>query len=206
VKPVVLRRVMIGLAAVGLVLAAYLTYVHYAGIKPVCTAGESCIKVQTSQWALLDGVPVALLGLIGYAAILASLLAPDREESRLATLALTMIGFGFSGYLTYRELFSIHAVCEECATSAVILTVLFVCAVFHYLAGPAAAGPAAAGSAAAGPAAAGSAAAGPAAAGSAAAGSAAAGDPAAASAAGARTPAEPTAKAAASATLSADGQ
>jgi len=196
VKPVVLRRVMIGLAAVGLVLAAYLTYVHYAGIKPVCTAGESCIKVQTSQWALLDGVPVALLGLIGYAAILASLLAPDREESRLATLALTMIGFGFSGYLTYRELFSIHAVCEECATSAVILTVLFVCAVFHYLAGPAAAGPAAAGSAAAGPAAA----------GSAAAGSAAAGDPAAASAAGARTPAEPTAKAAASATLSADGQ
>jgi len=186
VKPVVLRRVMIGLAAVGLVLAAYLTYVHYAGIKPVCTAGESCIKVQTSQWALLDGVPVALLGLIGYAAILASLLAPDREESRLATLALTMIGFGFSGYLTYRELFSIHAVCEECATSAVILTVLFVCAVFHYLAGPAAAGPAAAGSAAAG--------------------SAAAGDPAAASAAGARTPAEPTAKAAASATLSADGQ
>jgi uncharacterized membrane protein len=196
VKPVVLRRVMIGLAAVGLVLAAYLTYVHYAGIKPVCTAGESCIKVQTSQWALLDGVPVALLGLIGYAAILASLLAPDREESRLATLALTMIGFGFSGYLTYRELFSIHAVCEECATSAVILTVLFVCAVFHYLAGPAAAGPAAAGPAAAGPAAA----------GSAAAGSAAAGDPAAASAAGARTPAEPTAKAAASATLSADGQ
>jgi uncharacterized membrane protein len=141
VNAVVLRRVMIGLTALGLLLAAYLTYVHYAGIKPACTAGQACIKVQTSQWSKLDGVPVALIGLIGYVAILASLLAPDREESRLATLGLTLIGFGFSGYLTYRELFSIHAICEECATSAVFLTVLFVCAVARYLLGPADARP-----------------------------------------------------------------
>jgi len=129
----VLRRVMIGLAVVGLAVAAYLTYVHYAGIKPACTAGTSCIKVQTSQWSKLDGVPVALLGLIGYIGILTSLLLPDREETRLATLGLTLIGCGFSGYLTYRELFSIHAVCEWCASSAVILTILFVCAVIRYV-------------------------------------------------------------------------
>ena len=136
---------MVVLTALGVCLAAYLTYVHYAGLKPVCTAGQSCIKVQTSQWSRLDGVPVALIGLIGYVLILGSLLVPDREESRLATLALTLIGFGFSGYLTYRELYSIHAVCEECATSAVILTVLFAAAVAHYLMGPGAAtGPAAA--------------------------------------------------------------
>jgi uncharacterized membrane protein len=129
----VLRRVMIGLAVVGLAVAAYLTYVHYAGIKPACTAGESCVKVQTSQWSKLDGVPVALLGLIGYIGILTSLLLPDREATRLATLGLTLVGCGFSGYLTYRELFSIHAVCEWCASSAVILTILFVCAVIRYV-------------------------------------------------------------------------
>jgi uncharacterized membrane protein len=133
---VILRRVMIGLTVLGIALAAYLTYIHYAGIKPACTAGESCLKVQTSQWSLLDGVPVALIGLIGYVGILASLLAPDREESRLATLGLTMIGFGFSAYLTYRELYSIHAVCEECATSAVFLTLLFLGAATRYLIGP----------------------------------------------------------------------
>jgi len=110
---VILRRVMIGLTVLGVALAAYLTYVHYAGIKPVCTAGASCLKVQSSQWALLDGVPVALIGLIGYVGILGSLLAPDREEARLATLGLTLIGFGFSAYLTYRELFS-----TPCARSA----------------------------------------------------------------------------------------
>ena len=131
-----LRRVMIALAVVGLGVAAYLTYIHYAGINPACTAGQSCIKVQTSQWSKIDGVPVALLGLIGYVGILASLLLPDREETRLATLGLTLVGFGFSGYLTYRELFSIHAVCEWCASSAVIMTILFGCAVARYLLGP----------------------------------------------------------------------
>ena len=128
-----LRRVMLVLAVVGLGVATYLTIIHYAGIKPACTAGASCIKVQSSVWSKLDGIPVALLGLIGYIGITASLLAPDREESRLATLGLTLVGFAFSGYLTYRELFSIHAICEWCASSAVILTVLFLCAAYRYV-------------------------------------------------------------------------
>lgn len=128
-----IRRGMLVLAVLGLGVAIYLTYVHYSGTKPACTAGASCLKVQTSQWSKLAGVPVALIGLIGYIAIIASLLAPDREESRLITLGLTLIGFLFSGYLTYRELFSIHAICEWCASSAVILTILLVCAVIRYV-------------------------------------------------------------------------
>ena len=132
----VLRRIMFVIAILGIALAAYLTYVHYAGIKPACTAGQSCIKVQSSQWSKLDGIPVALIGLLGYVAIFATLLAPDREETRLATLGLTLVGFGFSAYLTYRELFSIHAVCEECATSAVLMTILLCLAVGHYLSAP----------------------------------------------------------------------
>jgi uncharacterized membrane protein len=126
---------MIGLAIAGLGVAIYLTVIHYAGINPACTAGQACIKVQTSQWSKLAGVPVALIGLLGYIAILGSLLVREREETRLATLGLTLTGFVFSAYLTYRELFSIHAVCEWCASSAVILTVLLACAVTRYLIG-----------------------------------------------------------------------
>jgi uncharacterized membrane protein len=131
---------MLALTIVGVGIAGYLTYVHYAGINPACTAGASCVKVQTSVWSKLDGVPVALIGLIGYVATLASLLARDREETRLATLALTLIGFGFSAYLTYRELFSIHAVCEWCASSAGIMTILLLCAIARYVRTPTAAG------------------------------------------------------------------
>ena len=138
----ILRRVMIVLAVIGIGLASYLTVIHYAGINPACTAGQSCLKVQTSVWSKVDGVPVALLGLIGYIAILASLVVPDREESRLATLGLTLIGVGFSAYLTYRELFSIHAICEWCVSSAIILTLLLIGAVVRYLTTPSAAGPA----------------------------------------------------------------
>jgi uncharacterized membrane protein len=130
-----LRIVMIVLTVVGLGVASYLTYVHYAGIKPACTAGESCTKVQTSVYSKLASVPVALIGLIGYVAILAALLAREGETSRLASMAFTLVGFGFSAYLTGRELFSIHAICEWCVSSAVIMTVLMCLSVRRFLRG-----------------------------------------------------------------------
>jgi uncharacterized membrane protein len=130
-----LRITLTVLAVIGLGVASYLTYIHYAGIKPVCTAGGSCLKVQSSVYSKLAGVPVALMGLIGYVAILGSLLVPESETSRFATGAFTLVGFGFSAYLTYRELFSIHAVCEWCASSAVILTIMMCLSVWRYLRG-----------------------------------------------------------------------
>jgi uncharacterized membrane protein len=130
-----LRTTMIVLATIGLGVASYLTYVHYSGIQPVCTAGGSCLEVQTSIYSKLAGVPVALIGLIGYVLILASLIAPVGETTRLATMVLTVGGFGFSAYLTSRELFSIHAICEWCASSAVIMTVLVCLAVWRFLRG-----------------------------------------------------------------------
>jgi uncharacterized membrane protein len=126
---------MIALTTVGLGVASYLTYVHYSGIQPLCTAGGSCLEVQTSIYSKLAGVPVALIGLIGYVLILASLLAPVSETTRLATMGLTVGGFGFSAYLTSRELFSIHAICEWCASSAAIMTVLVCLAIWRFLRG-----------------------------------------------------------------------
>jgi uncharacterized membrane protein len=118
-----LRMAAIVLAVFGLLVAGYLTYVHYEGIKPVCGLGGDCEKVQTSEWADLAGVPVALLGLIGYATILATLFV-EREEALIAGALVALVGFGFSAYLTYRELFSIDAICPWCVASAVIMTLL----------------------------------------------------------------------------------
>jgi uncharacterized membrane protein len=134
-SPRILRLVMLLLTTVGLGVASYLTYVHYSGAPPLCTAGDSCLKVQTSIYSELDGIPVALMGLIGYVAILTSLLAPENETTRLGTLTFTVAGFGFSAYLTYRELFSIHAICEWCASSAGIMTILMCLSVWRFLRG-----------------------------------------------------------------------
>jgi uncharacterized membrane protein len=72
-----LRRVTAVLALVGIGIAGYLTWVHYAGLEPVCVGGGGgCERVQSSRWAELAGIPVAVLGLAGYVAILASLALP----------------------------------------------------------------------------------------------------------------------------------
>ena len=118
-----LRLVAIVLATVGLCVAAYLTYIHYEGIKPVCGLGGNCEKVQSSEWSKLAGVPVAALGLVGYAAILATLFV-EREEALVVGTLTALVGFGFSAYLTYRELFTIDAICPWCVASAVIMTLL----------------------------------------------------------------------------------
>jgi uncharacterized membrane protein len=119
-----LRLTIAALALAGLAVAGYLTYVHYAGLKPFCAGGGGgCERVQNSSYAELAGVPVALLGLIGYALILASL-AVRGEPGRMAGALLALVGFGFSAYLTWVELFEIDAICQWCAASAVLMTAL----------------------------------------------------------------------------------
>lgn len=130
----VTRIVMIVLSVVGLGLASYLTYVHYSGTQVLCTS-DACELVQTSVYSKLAGVPVALLGLIGYFFVFVSLALPEREQTRLATLGLTTVGFGFSAYLTGRELFSLHQICEWCVSSASIMTILMLLSVYRFLTG-----------------------------------------------------------------------
>ncbi len=131
-----LRTTLIVLAAIGLCLASYLTYLHYSGTTPPCSIkGNPCSQVQKSRYSELLGVPVALIGLIGYIAILGSLLAPESEKARLVTVTLTVGGFGFSAYLTYRELFTLHKICEWCVSSAVLMTVMMCLSVWRFLRG-----------------------------------------------------------------------
>lgn len=130
-----LRITMVALSVLGLGVASYLTYTHYANVKVLCSLSGGCETVQHSSYATLVGVPVAVIGLIGYVAILGSLAAPESETTRFATTAFTVVGFGFSAYLTGRELFSIHAICQWCVSSAVIMTALVCLAIWRFLRG-----------------------------------------------------------------------
>ncbi len=133
-----LRITLIVLAAVGIGLAGYLTYVHYSGETVLCSIkGNPCSQVQKSVYSELAGVPVALIGLIGYVVILGSLLAPEMEASRFATAGLTVGGFAFSAYLTGREVFTLHKICEWCVGSACLMTVMMVLSVWRFLRGSA---------------------------------------------------------------------
>jgi uncharacterized membrane protein len=130
-----LSRTMIGLTLLGLAVASYLTVAHYSGTTTICPLHGGCETVQHSKYSTLAGVPVALIGLIGYILILGVLLIPASETTRLVVVLLTVGGFGFSVYLTGRELFSIHAICPWCVSSAIIMTLLACLAVWRFLRG-----------------------------------------------------------------------
>lgn len=130
------RRLTAALALAGIAVAGYLTWVHYSGLKPVCVGGGgACERVQTSEYAELFGVPVALLGLGGYLAMLGSLALPS-DPGRTVAAFVALAGAMFSAYLTYVELAVLHAVCQWCVASALIMGALAVVSIVRVL-GPA---------------------------------------------------------------------
>jgi uncharacterized membrane protein len=136
-----LRGATAALAVAGVAIAGYLTWVHYAGLDPVCVGGGGgCERVQTSEWAELAGVPVALLGLVGYMTILATLVLPEEPGATVAAF-VALVGFGFSAWLTYVELVKIDAVCQWCVASAVVMTALAAVSLARMLRGAAVASP-----------------------------------------------------------------
>lgn len=129
-----LHRALLVLTFVGIGIASYLTYVHYQELSPVCSTG-GCERVQSSRYAKVAGVPVPVIGLIGYVAILCSLLVRG-ELARLATAVMAYGGFGFSVYLTYLELFEIDAICQWCVGSAIVMTLIAILATLRVLRAP----------------------------------------------------------------------
>lgn len=119
------------LAGLGLLIAAYMAFVETSGTEAVCGPVGDCNTVQQSEHAVLFGVlPVGVLGVAGYLAILAGWLVTRLRMGDLSDLArlglLGMTGFGviFSIYLTFLEPFVIGASCAWCLSSAIIITVL----------------------------------------------------------------------------------
>jgi len=132
----VTRAAAIATAIAGLGIATYLTIVHYAGGEPVCAIAHGCATVQKSTYAELAGVPVAVIGLGGYIAILASLVK-ESEATRTAAAFLSVIGLAFSGWLTYVEVFELNAICVWCVGSAICMALLAALATTRLLTAPA---------------------------------------------------------------------
>jgi uncharacterized membrane protein len=125
------------LSLLGLFVSAYLYLYKIGRIGTLACGTGACETVQASVWSRFAGVEVALIGVIGYSALVLVSLASLQPAlvSRLwppALLAgLAGIGVGFTVYLTYLELFVIHAICRWCVTSATIIIAVFVVALLE---------------------------------------------------------------------------
>jgi len=134
-----LRGAIAAAALVGAAIAAYLTYVHYAHTAPICTTG-GCEQVQRSKYAELAGAPVALLGLLTYAAIIATA-AWRGVAAAFAGVLLALVAAAFSGYLLWAQLGPIGAICQWCLGNDVAIAVVAALCVVRVLTEPNRTGP-----------------------------------------------------------------
>ena len=115
-----LRGAAGAVALAGVVVAGYLTLVHFDEAALVCVAGGGCETVQQSSYAEIAGIPVALLGLVSYTVVV-GLVAWDTPNTRLAAAMIALVGLLFSLYLLAMQLFVIDAVCVWCLANDVLI-------------------------------------------------------------------------------------
>ena len=126
------RKIIVALSLLGVGIAGYLSWIKLTDNEAFCGGVGDCSVVQNSAYAYLMGIPVAYLGLLAYLAILAVALfnlwakPEQRAWSDLLLFGLVVGGVVFSAYLTYTELFILHAVCPWCVASFINLIALTV--------------------------------------------------------------------------------
>ena len=120
-----LRGIATFLATFGVGVATYITIADSGGGAPVCVAGShGCQTVAESSYSHVLGVNVAVFGIVGYVLLLVFALLRG-DGPRMGGFLVSLVGFGYSFYLTYLELFKIEAICQWCVASAIIMTLIF---------------------------------------------------------------------------------
>jgi len=125
-----LRAAIAMLSLLGAGIAAYLVYTRYSGASLFCQTG-GCETVQNSKYSEVAGIPVAVLGLIGYAVIFVTAAFPGPTSAALG-VTLAVIGVAFSAYLLYAQLVLIDAICQWCVANDVVITLVALACLWRF--------------------------------------------------------------------------
>jgi uncharacterized membrane protein len=132
----------LAVAIVGGLIAIYMTIFKLTSNDAMCLGNGGCSTVNASPYSEIYGIPVAVVGLLGYLAILASLLLENyidffKDNGPLLDFGMGLVGVVYSAYLTYLEFYVIHAVCPFCVASAISITLCFIFALIRLIKQPA---------------------------------------------------------------------
>lgn len=123
-------------ALVGMLTSGYLAYVKIFDTPIYCTPGlGDCSTVNSSSFSELWGIPIAIFGILSFLAVLLFVFLGERlilvkEYQVLFVFGISFFGFLYSLYLTYLEIFVIHAMCQWCVLSGVCMTIIFAASMF----------------------------------------------------------------------------
>ena len=136
-----LSQLAILLAIVGLLVSIYMTIYKITSNDSMCIGSGDCKTVNASRYAEVYGIPVAVLGVAGYSAILAVLFLERKpgffqENWTLLFFGLSLTGFLFTLYLIFVEVALIKAYCPFCITSQTVMTILFIISVIRLVRQP----------------------------------------------------------------------
>ncbi|MBE7435300.1 MAG: vitamin K epoxide reductase family protein [Anaerolineales bacterium] len=129
-----LFRSSVALVIVGLAVSVYMTVYKYTGNDGMCLGSGDCSTVNASVFSEVNGIPVAVLGVIGYAAILIVHYYEDkigylRRNGAMLVFGMSLTGFLFTLWLIYVEFAILKAYCPFCLTSQAAMTLIFIIAV-----------------------------------------------------------------------------
>ncbi len=136
-----LYRASVALTILGLLVSIYMTVYKLTSNDTMCLGSGDCHTVNASIYSEVNGIPVAVLGILGYASILAVLFFETRnrffrENGTLMVFGLSLTGFIFTVWLIYVEIALIKAICPFCVTSQVAMTLIFILAVVRLIKQP----------------------------------------------------------------------
>lgn len=136
-----LYRGSVALTVIGLLVSIYMTIYKITDNEGMCLGSGDCAAVNASRFSEVNGIPVAVIGMVGYAAILAVHVLEKRsmffeKNGTLLIFGMGLTGFLFNVWLIYVEIALIKAFCPFCVTSQIAMTLIFIIAVIRLLRQP----------------------------------------------------------------------
>jgi uncharacterized membrane protein len=131
-----------GLACLGVLDAIYLLVYKLTNNNAMCLGNGGCHNVNFSSYSEIGGIPVSVFGIVAFLIIVGLLLLEPRlkivkENGPLAIFGISLAGVAFTAYLTWLEVYVIHAICPFCVASAVIIALIFILAIIRLFKQPA---------------------------------------------------------------------
>ena len=126
------------IACLGFLDATYLLVYKLTNNNAMCLGNGGCHDVNFSSYSEIAGIPVSVFGMAAFLAIAGILLLEPRlkiarENGPLAIFGISLAGVAFMAYLTWLEIYVIHAICPFCVASAVIIALIFILAVIRLI-------------------------------------------------------------------------
>ena len=136
-----LSQLLMAFIVVGFLVSVYMTIFKLTSNEKMCVGSKDCSVVNASRYSEVNGVPVAVIGMGGYASLLAVLLLERRpgffkDNGTLIFFGISLVGFLFTVYLVFVEIALIKAYCPFCITSQVSMTIIFILSVVRLIKQP----------------------------------------------------------------------